>query len=387
MVAVHCECSQVPLAIYTARHSSRESRVAIDIHWICDNDSLGQHCAEWQQLAALLENPAVIKVVHACSEDLEVLLRLTGSLPVPLFDTQLAAAYLNLGFSMGYSRLVQAVLDIELPKGETRSDWLQRPLSETQISYAAEDAVHLAEVYVRLRPQLSDDKYAWVLEDGAELVANLRREVDPYEVYRDAKLAWKLSRAQLAVLRELCAWREQQARARDLPRNRIIREHSLWPLAKSQPDNLAALGKIEDMHPRTVRQDGQFLLDLIKRAGSVPMDQWPPAVAEPLPVDAAALIKQLRALGQAEAERLDMAPELMLRKKTLEALVKSGYPDGPYKLPDSLRGWRRELMGQALLHLPQQEKRRDVPLRAEKRRPGARARTVDGRLRQGPSRV
>jgi ribonuclease D len=98
-----------------------------------------------------------------------------------------------------------------------------------------------------------------------------------------------------------------------------------------------------------VRQDGQFLLDLIKRAGSVPMDQWPPAVAEPLPVDAAALIKQLRALGQAEAERLDMAPELMLRKKTLEALVKSGYPDGPYQLPDSLRGWRRELMGQALL--------------------------------------
>lgn len=143
--------------------------------------------------------------------------------------------------------------------------------------------------------------------------------------------------------------REQQARARDLPRNRIIREHSLWPLAKSQPDNLAALGKIEDMHPRTVRQDGQFLLDLIKRAGSVPMDQWPPAVAEPLPVDAAALIKQLRAIGQAEAERLEMAPELMLRKKTLEALVKSGYPDGPYQLPDSLRGWRRELMGQALL--------------------------------------
>ena len=131
---------------------------------------------------------------------------------------------------------------------------------------------------------------------------------------------------QLAVLRELCAWREQQARARDLPRNRIIREHSLWPLAKTQPDNLAALGKIEDMHPRTVRQDGQFLLDLIKRAGSVSIDQWPPAVAEPLPVDAATLIKQLRALGQAEAERLDMAPELMLRKKTLEALVKSGYP-------------------------------------------------------------
>lgn len=367
--------------------------MAIDIHWILDDASLARHCAEWQALpyvaldtefmrvdtfypiagliqigdgaraylidplvinqwqplAQLLENPAVIKVVHACSEDLEVLLRLTGSLPAPLFDTQLAAAYLNLGFSMGYSRLVQEVLGLELPKGETRSDWLQRPLSDTQVSYAAEDAVHLAEVYERLHPQLSADKAAWVLEDGAELVAQLRREVDPQLVYRDAKLAWKLSRAQLAVLRELCAWREREARARNLPRNRIVREHALWPLAKTQPDNLQALAKIEDMHPRTVRQDGEFLLDLIKRAGSLPPDQWPAALPEPLPVEASAVLKQLRAVGQAEAERLSIAPEVMLRKKTLEALLKSGYPDGPYTLPDSLRGWRRELMGQALL--------------------------------------
>ena len=367
--------------------------MAIDIHWIRDDDSLARHCAEWQTLpfvaldtefmrvdtfypiagllqigdgssawlidplsiddwrplSALLENANVIKVVHACSEDLEVLLRLTGSLPVPLFDTQLAAAYLNIGFSMGYSRLVQEVLQIELPKGETRSDWLQRPLSDTQISYAAEDAVHLAELFEALRPRLSDEKYAWLLEDGAELVANLRREVDPYEVYRDAKLAWKLSPAQLAVLRELCAWRENEARSRNLPRNRIVREHSLWPLAKTQPDNLSALSRVEDMHPRTVRQDGEFLLELIKKAGSLPPEQWPAALPEPLPIDAAGVLKRLKAIGQTYAEQLDMAPELMLRKKTLEALLKSGYPDGPYQLPESLRGWRRELMGQALL--------------------------------------
>lgn len=367
--------------------------MAIDIHWIRDDDSLARHCAQWQTLpfvaldtefmrvdtfypiaallqigdgssawlidplliknwqplSALLENPDVVKVVHACSEDLEVLLRLTGSLPVPLFDTQLAAAYLNLGFSMGYSRLVQEVLGIELPKGETRSDWLQRPLSDTQISYAAEDAVHLAEVYAILRPRLSDDKYAWLLDDGAELVANLRRETDPYEVYRDAKLAWKLSRAQLAVLRELCAWREREARARNLPRNRILREHSLWPLAKTQPDNLVALARIDDIHPKTVRQDGEFLLDLIKTAANLPPEQWPPALPEPLPIEASTVLKALRAIGQQYAEQLEMAPELMLRKKTLEALLKSGYPQGPYQLPDSLRGWRRERMGQALL--------------------------------------
>jgi ribonuclease D len=291
----------------------------------------------------------VVKVLHACSEDLEVLLRLTGKLPQPLFDTQLAAGYLNLGFSMGYSRLVQEVLGIELPKGETRSDWLQRPLSETQVSYAAEDAVHLAELFSVLRPRLSDDKYAWVLEDGAELVAALRREVEPESLYRDVKLAWKLAPQQLAVLRELCAWREREARNRDVPRNRILKEHSLWPMAKSQPNNLSALAKIDEMHPRTIRQDGEFLIQLIKRAASLPAEQWPAPLPEPLPIEAAGLLKQLRAIGQAEGERLGIAPELMLRKKALEALLKSGYPNGPYQLPDSLRGWRRERMGQALL--------------------------------------
>ncbi|WPC03738.1 ribonuclease D [Pseudomonas benzenivorans] len=367
--------------------------MAIDIHWILDDASLARHCADWRALpfvaldtefmrvdtfypiagllqvgtgeraylidplqiadwqpfAALLADPGVVKVLHACSEDLEVFQRLTGSLPTPLFDTQLAAGYLNLGFSMGYSRLVQAVLNIELPKGETRSDWLQRPLSDTQISYAAEDVLHLAEIYAALQQRLSPQKNAWVLEDGAELVANLRRETDPDELYREAKLAWKLSRQQLAVLRVLCAWREREARARNQPRNRIIREHSLWPLARTQPDNLVALARIEDMHPKTVRQDGETLLQLIEEAAATPPAAWPEALPEPLPVEASGLLKKLRAIGQRQAERLDIAPELMLRKKILEALLKSGYPDGPYELPDALRGWRRELMGQALL--------------------------------------
>ncbi|VXC58496.1 ribonuclease D [Pseudomonas sp. 8O] len=367
--------------------------MANDIHWILDDASLAEHCAAWQALpfvaldtefmrvdtfypiagllqvsggdgaylidplrisdwrpfAALLEAPSVVKVLHSCSEDLEVFLRLTGSLPAPLFDTQLAAGYLNLGFSMGYSRLVQALLDIELPKGETRSDWLQRPLSELQVRYAAEDVLHLVEVYHALMTRLAPQKVEWILADGADLVANLGREVAPEDAWRDAKLAWKLSRQQQAVLRALCAWREREARARNQPRNRVLREHSLWPLARTQPDNLVALARIEDMHPKTVRQDGETLLQLIREAAALPPEQWPEALPEPLPIEASALLKKLRAVGQREGERLDIVPELMLRKKTLEALLKSGYPNGPYQLPDSLRGWRRELMGQALL--------------------------------------
>lgn len=305
--------------------------------------------SDWRPFAALLEDPAVTKVVHACSEDLEVLWRLTGSLPAPLFDTQLAAGYLNIGFSMGYSRLVQAVLDIELPKGETRSDWLQRPLSDMQVRYAAEDAQHLAELYVALLPRLSEEKRSWVLEDGAELVANLQRETDPEEAYREVKQAWRLKPQQLAVLRALTSWRERQARARNQPRNRVLREHSLWPLARTQPRDLVTLARIDDMHPRTVRQDGETLLALIAEAAATPADSWPAPLAEPLPLEVSATLKKLRAVGQQEATQLDIAPELMLRKKVLESLLKSGYPDGPYELPDSLRGWRRERLGQALL--------------------------------------
>ena len=245
--------------------------MANDIHWILDDAGLAEHCAAWQALpfvaldtefmrvdtfypiagllqvsdgaiaylidplrigdwrpfAALLEAPNVIKVLHSCSEDLEVLLRLTGSLPAPLFDTQLAAGYLNLGFSMGYSRLVQALLDIELPKGETRSDWLQRPLSELQVRYAAEDVLHLVEVYRALMARLAPQKVEWVLEDGAELVANLSREVAPEDAWREAKLAWKLSRQQQAVLRALCAWREREARAQPAAQPRAARAFAM----------------------------------------------------------------------------------------------------------------------------------------------------------------
>ncbi|HZJ92183.1 MAG TPA: ribonuclease D [Thiopseudomonas sp.] len=305
--------------------------------------------SDWQPLATVFSNPQVVKVLHACSEDLEVFSLLTGALPVPLFDTQVAAGYLNLGFSMGYSRLVQQLLDIELPKGETRSDWLQRPLSEMQVLYAAQDTAYLVDVYQALVGQLSEKKLAWVLEDGAFLVASYLQTPDPYELWRSVKLAWKLSPKQLAVLRELSAWRELQARERDVPRNRIIRESTLWALASELPSDMAQLAPLEDMHPRIMRQEGATLLKIVKQARNLPEADWPAALPEPLPIEASKVLKRLRKIGLELGLELDIAPELMLRKKILEELLRSGYPNGPYQLPASLHGWRRELMGDALL--------------------------------------
>lgn len=310
---------------------------------------------DWSPLVTLLECPTVVKVLHACSEDLEVFQHLCGALPAPLFDTQIAAAYLGMDFSMSYSRLVSALLGIELSKEETRSDWLQRPLTARQLQYAVDDTLHLARIYQLLAQRLETAGLTdWLLEDTGELIANARIMPEPSEAYRKIKQAWRLKPAELAVLQVLCEWRERAARQRDVARNRLLREASLCPLAQRQPDTLAQLSRMEDVHPRTVRQDGETILELISQGQQVPEAQWPAALPEPLPTDANRLLKLLRKVGQRQAERLGMASELMLRKKVLEATVRTGYPSGPYSLPDELTGWRRELMGEELLTLANQ---------------------------------
>jgi ribonuclease D len=316
---------------------------------------------DWSPLVALLECHQVVKVLHACSEDLEVFQHLCGALPAPLFDTQIAAAYLGMDFSMSYSRLVSRLLDIELPKDETRSDWLQRPLSPQQLQYAADDTLHLAQIYKLMAPRLQDAGLeSWLLEDTAEMVANARLMQDAEQAYRRIKQAWRLKPAELAVLQVLCDWRERAARQRDVARNRLLREATLCPLAQRQPDTLAQLSRLDDMHPRTVRHDGETILELIRQGQQVPEAQWPESVPEPLPADANRLLKILRKVGQRHAERLGMASELMLRKKVLEAMVRTGYPCGPYSLPDELGGWRRELMGEELLSLANQFSSKEV---------------------------
>ena len=310
---------------------------------------------DWAPLVALLECPSVVKVLHACSEDLEVFQHLCGAMPTPLFDTQIAAAYLGMDFSMSYSRLVKALLEVELSKEETRSDWLQRPLSAKQLQYAVDDTRYLARVYAIMAPRLAQAELTdWLLEDTAELVTNARVMPEAQDAYRRIKQAWRLKSAELAVLQVLCDWRERAARQRDVARNRLLRESTLCPLAQRQPDTLAQLARMEDMHPRTVRQDGETVLELIEQGRQVPQTQWPAPLPEPLPADANRLLKVLRKVGQRQAERLGMAAELMLRKKVLEALVRTGYPCGPYQLPDELSGWRRTLMGEELLALTNQ---------------------------------
>lgn len=305
--------------------------------------------------AALMTNPKVTKVFHSCSEDLEVFQAFLGLTPTPVFDTQMAAAVAGKGFSLGYARLVEIMLNIAVPKSETRSDWLQRPLSQSQLQYAALDVAYLLVVYGLLLKELRASGYvSWVESDCAEMIAQAEQGTDFDQQYLKIKLAWKLNRQQLATLQALAAWRESEARARDIPRNRLIKEGALWDMARYQPTELKQIAGLEGMTARTLKADGEKLLEIIAGQKHKPESECPPKLPKPLPPEQGELLKALKHYTRDTAERLNVAAEILVRKKDYEDLIRSGMDNGDYHLNERLSGWRREVVGQGLLELAQQ---------------------------------
>ena len=305
-------------------------------------------------LRELMLDTAVTKVLHSCSEDLEVFQRWLGVVPAPLFDTQIAAAFAGLGFSLGYSGLVKSVLTIEIPKDETRSDWLQRPLSVAQLKYAALDVAHMLIVYGKLLQLLkASERLEWVKSDCADLVANARKAEDYSDAYQKVGFAWKLRPQELAILKELCIWREGEARARDLPRNRLIKEPSLWEIARKKTQDIAHLSKVPDIPSRTLKNDAETLVQIVRDALELDESQWPARLDPPLAQSEGPLMKTLKNYVREYAEQAQLPPEILIRKKDYEYLVRSGMNGGKYQLPARLLGWRFALIGEGLLNIAQ----------------------------------
>ncbi|MET0356326.1 MAG: ribonuclease D [Cellvibrio sp.] len=304
---------------------------------------------DFSPLRELMLDEKVVKVLHSCSEDIEVFSSLLGEIPSPIFDTQIAAAFAGFGFSLGYAGLVKAVLNIDVPKDETRSDWLQRPLSASQIKYAALDVAHMLIVYGKLLQILkASERYTWVKSDCADLVTAARKPDDYQDAYQKVGFAWKLRPSELAILRELCIWREVESRARNIPRNRLIKEPSLFEMARKQPKDAAHLQRIEDIPARTLRNDAETLLGIIRKAAENAAS-LPARLDAPLAPSEAPLMKALKKYVRDTAEELQLPPELLIRKKEYEAIVRSGMKGGDYKLPERLLGWRYEVIGKGLL--------------------------------------
>lgn len=304
--------------------------------------------------ADILTNPDIVKVIHACSEDLEVFHYAFGVFPMNIFDTQVAAGFAGYGSSIGYANLIRTIKDIDIPKHETRSDWLQRPLSDAQLRYAALDVEYLLDVHALLVGQLQQkQRVSWVESDCVGIIDKLRYTEHEETYFLRIKSAWKLQRDQLAVLKAVCRWRERLAREQDKTRSHIIKDTSVYDIALKLPLDVKQLKRIQDISYRFVDEYYKPLLSLIVDTLDDQAD-YPDMLDRPLSSAQTALLKKLKAYVGEIAQRLDLPQELLVRKKDYEMLIRSNVA-GVYELPSSLTDWRQAVVGDALLHFLQPE--------------------------------
>lgn len=307
---------------------------------------------DWAPLVEVVSETDSLKVFHACSEDLEVFHRLLGVVPNNLFDTQLAAAFAGKGFSIGYGNLVEELLRVQLPKDETRSDWLQRPLTEAQLDYAAMDVEYLfsiAEILLQhLRPL---GRLSWVLDEGQALVESFRESQKPENAALRFRAAWRLSARQLALLQRLATWRDFTAQQRNIPRNHVIHDKILYALAENQPTHVAQLRKVVDLSDKAIRRYGEQIVALVQEVQSLDDSVLPEPLSKPPSSRQKATVRLLREKLSEVAEQLDIAAEVLARKKDYEyiALAADRGAEGEDLLPPGLASWRVEYVKPVVL--------------------------------------
>lgn len=282
-------------------------------------------------------------VMHACSEDLEAIAAFTGDYPAAIEDTQIAAALSGEDMQLGYQKVVQMLLEVDLPKGATRTDWLRRPLSLEQLHYAEDDVKYLPEVTEILRERLRHQgREGWWQEECQRLLTQARSVVAPEKAWRNVKGAGTLQGQALAVLAALAPWRDRMARERNLPKSFVLKDAELLNLAQASRSDRGVLADL-GLHPKLIRRDGDAILALLEegRRGTPP---------EPLPgpPDAAQkkLAKVLRGKVGQIAESINMKPDVLMRRRWLEALIRH-----PQRVPEPLTGWRSEIVTKPLLEL------------------------------------
>ncbi len=304
-------------------------------------------------LAPLLADPGVVKILHDAQQDLVILRRVSGAFPRNVFDTRRAAGFVGLPSTLSLGDVVRATVDVYLPKTSTRTDWLRRPLSEHQRAYALDDVRYLPaarrEILARIRQR---GREAWLREEMAAYDdPALYEEKDPHTQFERIAGAGRLSARQLAVLRELAAWREQEARRQDRPRGHVLADKALTAVARSLPRSARALASVKGIDARDAHRYGKAIGQAVERALALPPDARPRA-PERRPNDERLNARVNLALaylsGKSLAEGID--PALAASRAEVTALV----ADGPEAAPARhalLRGWRRAFLGEDLLGL------------------------------------
>ncbi|MBF0332744.1 MAG: ribonuclease D [Alphaproteobacteria bacterium] len=307
--------------------------------------------AEGMDLAPLfdlLANPAVLKVFHAARQDIEIFHHLSGKIPTPLFDTQVAAMVCGFGDAVGYETLAAQLARARIDKSLRFTDWMQRPLTDRQLHYALSDVTHLRVAYEKLRRRLDrNGRLSWLDEEMAQLTDPVTYDGDPEDSWRRLKPRSSSPRF-LAILRELAAWREREAREKDLPRQRLVRDEALMEIAASAPTTVDDLARTRGMSRGTAEgRFGQAMLAAVARAQALPEEQCPtPPERVDLPRGMGPVVDLLKVLLKLKCDEHDVASKLVASSSDIDAIA----ADDEAPVP-ALHGWRRQVFGEDALRL------------------------------------
>lgn len=297
-------------------------------------------------LVTFLEDPQVIKVFHAGTQDLEVLEQHLGVWPSPLFDTQVAASLLGIAHQAGYARLVEQLLQESLDKSQTRTDWIRRPLSPEQLRYARQDVQFLAPLYEHLHAQLlHQERLPWMQEEMDALRQTLSTPADPQAAWQKISGWTHLSRQGRAVLQAVAAWRETEARAGNRPRRWLLPDHALLHIAQHPPADQEALLNLRAV-PRQLRPNQiSGLLQAIQYTLDQPPETWP-APLRPLPPteQEEQLLQEGQTLLQQLAQEQRVCAEILASRRDMLHFIRGENAGRLHQ------GWRAQLAGTVLQH-------------------------------------
>jgi ribonuclease D len=291
-----------------------------------------------EALMPALTAPHTRKLIHAARQDLEALYLTSKQVLSPVFDTQIAAACVGLKPQVGYAELVNTLLDVTIPKGQTRTDWSKRPLSREQLEYAADDVLYLGDIDAQLTQRLQRlGREHWVREDCAAIEDRRLYEPDPAQAWERLRGIGQLGPAPRARAKAIAIWREKLARARDLPRAWILADAALFAIAQANPASREALERIQPMNDKFAAT----LLEAVSRAPAADENDEPVQDLRPTP-EQKALADRLAKIVDARAAELEVSAEVLAPRGELKALA-MGKRD-----THALTGWRLEEIGTRL---------------------------------------
>ncbi|MCC7260852.1 MAG: ribonuclease D [Alphaproteobacteria bacterium] len=301
--------------------------------------------AEGIDLAPLFElmaNKKVLKVFHSASQDLEILYRLGGTVPEPIFDTQVAAMVCGFGEAASYEKLVDALAGEALDKSSRLTDWSHRPLTDRQLSYAISDVTHLRIVYEKLQKRLhKNGRESWISEEMKRLTDPKVYQSNPDEIWQRLRIRVRTPKY-LATVKELAAWREREAQRRDVPRGRLLKDDAILEIAAAMPKNAAAVQKIRMLRQSLSKETTEAIVGIVEKCSQMKPEDCPKLVRKPqLPRGIGPLVDMLKVLLKMKCEELEIASLLVARMDDLEEFA--GF-DKVQDLP-MMHGWRYEAFG------------------------------------------